>query len=100
MKLDADLIEIVGRAWDEILSDPTKWTQGVLARDKAGFATDPQGVDAVRWCSLGAFLHCGMTPHQWESLDELTLHCANDGPDGYLFVRSFVGAALAEEDIS
>lgn len=40
----------------EVLSDNTKWTQGVSARDARGEMTRPASDQAVCWCLWGAFV--------------------------------------------
>jgi hypothetical protein len=42
----------------ELLSDPKRWTQGALARDKNGEAVSPFSPAAVAWCVLGALFKC------------------------------------------
>lgn len=53
----------------ELISDPTHWTQGVLARYSSGEkAYSTMEPDAVSWCSLGAMSvatsRCGATAGQ------------------------------------
>ena len=45
--------EVLRRA-REIISDPTKWTQGTYARDKYGHRAEPDSPAASRWDALGA----------------------------------------------
>jgi len=52
-------IEVIRRA-REIISDPTKWTQGTYARDKYGNCTDPGMENACRWCALGAVVQASI----------------------------------------
>lgn len=40
----------------DVLSDETKWTQGVLSRNNEGFDVTPHADDACRWCVIGAAL--------------------------------------------
>jgi len=42
----------------ELLSDESKWTKGVVARDKLGIALGPRNEKAVCWCLLGAAVRC------------------------------------------
>jgi hypothetical protein len=42
----------------ELLSDPEKWTQKALARDKNGEPVSPLSSAAVSWCVLGALFKC------------------------------------------
>ena len=54
---------IAGR---ELISDPSRWTQGYFARDSAGegmLSSDPA---AVCWCSVGALAK--VAPTEWDGL--------------------------------
>ncbi len=42
------------KAARELISDPAKWTQGVLARDGEGAAVSPRSAEAVCWCAAGS----------------------------------------------
>lgn len=42
----------------ELLSDESKWCQGVMALDRYGACTAPSAKDACRWCLFGAILKC------------------------------------------
>ena len=46
-------LEILTQA-RELLSDPARWTQGVLAQCADGATTCPNDPDAVCWCFHGA----------------------------------------------
>lgn len=38
----------------ELLTKPSHWTKGFLARDKHGYSVDPIDASAVCWCLVGA----------------------------------------------
>ena len=38
----------------ELISVPERWTQGCLARNRAGKECSFRSNDSVRWCSIGA----------------------------------------------
>jgi hypothetical protein len=40
----------------DILSDPSKWTQGFFARDKLGQPCEPLDENAVQYCIVGALM--------------------------------------------
>ena len=42
----------------ELLTDESKWTQWVWARDAAGERVSPQSLTAVRWSLAGAAICC------------------------------------------
>ena len=42
----------------ELLSDESKWTKGVLSLDKDGNEIDLNSLDAVSWCEVGAIYRC------------------------------------------
>lgn len=42
----------------ELLSDPSKWTQGAVARDYKGKPVYPDHEEAVCWCPVGAAQKC------------------------------------------
>ena len=42
----------------ELLSDPSKWTKGVMARSSDGDVVDPGSVLATCFCLLGAIAVC------------------------------------------
>lgn len=46
-------LTLLERAVD-ILSDPTRWTNRVMARDKGGNEVQPSSAQACQWCVLGA----------------------------------------------
>ena len=57
----------------ELLSDPAKWTRGVLARNSDGLPVVPSSASACQFCLVGALYHC-YTPEQamdiWTQIDE------------------------------
>ncbi len=42
----------------ELLSDPSRWTQGTFARNRNGIPTSSNAPDACKWCLLGAIRKC------------------------------------------
>jgi hypothetical protein len=53
----------------DILSDSSKWTQGVMARNKRGDPTWPEYKNAVAWCLYGALIRAyGLGEGQDEAL--------------------------------
>jgi hypothetical protein len=40
----------------DVLSDPSKWTQGAMARNRRGNPTGPEYKNAVAWCLVGALI--------------------------------------------
>jgi hypothetical protein len=42
----------------ELLSDPTRWTQHVSARNVQGDPVHPRSEEACAWCLLGAMHKC------------------------------------------
>ena len=57
----------------ELLSDPSKWTQGVLARRQDGSAIAPVNPEACSFCIVGALYHCydaKTAMDIWTTLDE------------------------------
>ncbi len=47
----------------DLLTDESKWTQHLYARDANGVTTDLSGPYATCWCLVGALERCyGMTP--------------------------------------
>jgi hypothetical protein len=40
----------------DVLSDPSKWTQGVMARNRRGNPTGPEYKNAVAWCLVGSLI--------------------------------------------
>ena len=56
----------------ELLSDPSKWTTGVLARNSDGKQVAPNSPSACQFCLVGALYHC-YTPEKameiWIQLD-------------------------------
>jgi hypothetical protein len=42
------------QAVKELLSDPSRWTQGEFARDDDGYRVNIDSSTAVKWCLLGA----------------------------------------------
>jgi hypothetical protein len=52
---DLTSVELLSRTLD-LLDEPTRWTQGAMARDTFGVACDYNSTDAVCWCLTGAFL--------------------------------------------
>jgi hypothetical protein len=40
----------------DILSDSSRWTQGVMARNRRGNPTGPEYKNAVAWCLVGALI--------------------------------------------
>lgn len=52
-------LEAAGR----LLSDPARWTQGAMARNRHGKPCLPNIVSAKCWCPIGALHHvCGCSP--------------------------------------
>jgi len=45
--------QIVTRA-RQLLSDPTRWTQGELAKRRNGLPIEPSDAEAYRFCAVGA----------------------------------------------
>jgi hypothetical protein len=50
-------VAVVLKQVRELLSDPTKWTQGTSARDASGNAVDPKDPAATCFCVYGAVHH-------------------------------------------
>jgi len=42
----------------ELLSDESKWTNGMFARDARGRSMNPRDAEASCWCLIGAVLRC------------------------------------------
>ena len=40
----------------DLISDSSRWCQGVSARTQDGFAVEPGHAEACRWCSIGAIV--------------------------------------------
>lgn len=58
----------------ELLSDPAKWTQGYLARDKDGDSCPASSIDAVCFCALGAIhkvLGLDAFGNEWTAVHEI-----------------------------
>ena len=49
-------IEILTKA-KELISDPKRWSQGKMARNRKGELVRSTAPTAVRWCALGAINH-------------------------------------------
>ena len=45
--------QIVTRA-RQLISDPTRWTQGELAKRRNGLPIEPSDAEAYRFCAVGA----------------------------------------------
>ena len=56
----------------ELLSDPTKWTQRVLARNEDRLEVVSDSNDAICWCLMGAFIKCypdkDISSDEWQKL--------------------------------
>ena len=53
----------------ELLSDESKWTQGVSARTESGIPTSYHGQETAKWCLLGALAKCyGVNTDDWDSI--------------------------------
>ena len=86
-----------------LLSDPTKWTQGVFARNSDGDEVDPDDSTAVCWCATGAVRKIAGDDVD-HILDRLknsipsrfvaTIPFVNDGP-GYDAVMEMYDIAIA-----
>jgi hypothetical protein len=46
----------------ELLSEPSRWTKGTLARNSEGYATNVNGPTACSFCLVGAIEHCYPVP--------------------------------------
>jgi hypothetical protein len=54
----------------ELISDPARWTTGVMARNKDNESVDYSDPEACRWCVLGALKKVGFTTDQiWPLID-------------------------------
>ena len=49
----------------DLLSDQSKWTQGVYARDKSGNPILPNDLAATCWCLEGAIMKCYAAEEQY-----------------------------------
>jgi hypothetical protein len=58
------------RAAIELISDPKRWTQHAVARDRFGFEVSPVDSYACKWCLIGAMRKCGATSEDWRRLME------------------------------
>ena len=52
----------------ELLSDPSKWTQGKIARDSSMNEIHPNDPQAVCWCLIGAVRKCYPGHYDYENL--------------------------------
>lgn len=71
----------------ELLADPSKWTQGVMARDAQGNEVSPQDENAICFCLLGALEKCNYEHKQHllyrvlrVEYDEYSIVSFNDSP--------------------
>ena len=55
----------------ELLSDPSRWTQKTMARNKHGDATSPLDLDACSFCLVGAIERCYGSIDEGIPLEEL-----------------------------
>ena len=92
----------------ELLSDPSRWTQGAFARDKAGNVVYTSSPVAHSFCAHGAILHIIETKHSgtvelrdkvWSTLGKLlgpnrSLISYNDG-----YVVNGAGAPTGYDDV-
>lgn len=42
----------------DLISDPSKWTKGAMARNKDGKLTSPTDEESVSYCAIGALVVC------------------------------------------
>lgn len=54
-----------------LLSDETKWTRGVLARDEEGNSVNPSHPKACQWCLMGAIRKTKAGPTAVQSLVDI-----------------------------
>ena len=52
----------------ELLASPDCWTQRAFARNVYGDVVSADSPTAVRWCLLGALLHCRLSEQTYQEL--------------------------------
>ena len=91
------------KAW-ELLSDESKWTKEVAARDVNGQPTFSGGDEAVCWCALGAIIHCYACGMRNEYAKALSVAESKFGVKSLSHVNDIMGydavlAVLKEADV-
>lgn len=85
--------------WIALLSDPGKWTKGVLAVNKKGLQVSPSSRAAVKFCALGGAYKLGLEPLTRDVEEKLGgdyLVRVNDRPNGRRRVLSAVKKVAKE----
>lgn len=79
----------------ELIGDPSRWTQGLSARNANGGFVGVRSPDAICWCVGGAIEYVGGTcPAAFTLLDQAAVEMTNDkGIYPYLFVNDKMGHA-------
>ena len=87
----------------DLITDRSRWTTGVAARDVNGAAAEPDDPAAVCWCGQGAMAKekVSRTLQRWVSVycravfpPSGGLTCTNDGPDGRALIIEAMQAVL------
>ncbi len=68
-----------------LITDPSRWTQGMLARDKHGFACQPDDPAACCWCADGA-LQMVTGGDKTEAYNEAFAALADVCPEGVISI--------------
>jgi hypothetical protein len=96
----------------QLLSDPTKWTQGALARDATGKTVDSYDPTACQWCVYGATELITKGSERDEDWVISVMRAAartlglsdhlglkvNDGPNGYVNVLRILDQAILDHN--
>lgn len=73
----------------DLIAYPSRWTDGVNARDAYGNPCEPGSCDAVRWCANGALIRVSWEATPWRAIAVLDAVAERNDPDDYWSLSCF-----------